>query len=185
MTPPTAATSSTMEVTSKASRWSERKRVPISAGEPKAPSTSAVVLSASSALRAMTTTTSSAIAPAATTAATDCSVGPAGPGRVRAPAEVGDDEEEHDHDGARVDEHLRGGDELGREQQIEDRERDEVPDQGERAVEGVREEHHGEAAGEERERRDDPDEPDEDVRGRGGEHDLGHDSAFQTDTGVS
>ena len=37
---------------------------------------------------------------------------PAGPWRVRAPAEVRDDEEEHHHHRARVDEHLRGGEEL-------------------------------------------------------------------------
>ena len=34
-TPPTAATSSTIDVTSKASRWSVRKSLPIASGEPK------------------------------------------------------------------------------------------------------------------------------------------------------
>ena len=38
-----------------------------------------------------------------------------------------------------VDEHLRGGDELGRQQQVEHGERGEVPDQRERRVERVRE----------------------------------------------
>src|SRR5918996_4157797 len=69
MTPPTAATRRTMEVTSKASRWSERKRLPISAGEPNPPPTPAVSPAPSPALSATATTPSPAIAPAATTAA--------------------------------------------------------------------------------------------------------------------
>jgi hypothetical protein len=111
--------------------------------------------------------------------------GPAGPGRVGASAEVGDDEEEHDDHGARVDEHLRRCDELGVEKQVEHGQRGQVPDKRERAVERVREEHDGEAAGEEGERRDDPDQPDEDVCGGGRQDDLRQDSAFQTGTGVS
>src|SRR5688500_7446425 len=75
-TPPTAATSRTMDVTSKASKWSERNRVPISAGEPKLSAISAVSLSRSSAWSAITTTTSTAIAAVATTAASAWSDGP-------------------------------------------------------------------------------------------------------------
>ena len=75
----------------------------------------------------------------------------------------------HWHNGAGVDEHLRGRDELGREEQVQDRERGQVPDQRERRVEGVRERHHGDPRAEAREGGEDPDDPDEHVprlRGR-------------------
>jgi len=45
-----------------------------------------------------------------------------------------DDEGEQHHDGARVDDDLRGGEELGSEQQIEDGQRGHDDDQRERAV---------------------------------------------------
>ena len=75
---------------------------------------------------------------------------PARPGRVGAAAEVRDHEEEHHHHRARVDEHLRGGDELRGRAQEEHGERAEVPDQRERGVERVREGHDGEAGAEAR-----------------------------------
>ena len=89
---------------------------------------------------------------------------PAGPRRVGAPAEVGDDEEEHHHHRAGVDEHLRGRDELGREEQVEHRERGEVPDQRERREERVRERvTTATPVPRQRARGDDPDDPDEEV----------------------
>ncbi len=77
MTPPTAATSRTIEVTSNASRWSVRNSVPIDAGEPNASVTSGVFVRSSPAARTITTTTWAAIAAAATTDATACQLGPA------------------------------------------------------------------------------------------------------------
>ena len=47
-------------------------------------------------------------------------------GRLLAAADVGDDEHVQDHHRARVDDHLRGGDELGAQQQEQRRERDQV-----------------------------------------------------------
>src|ERR1044072_5122797 len=75
ITPPTAATRSTMDVTSKASRWSPRKSCPICAGVPKPSSISAGVESWSPAFSATTTTTSTAMAAAATIAASDWRLG--------------------------------------------------------------------------------------------------------------
>ena len=46
---------------------------------------------------------------------------PACPGSVGPSAQVRDDEEEHDHYRARIDEHLGGSDELGSQQEIEHR----------------------------------------------------------------
>ena len=83
----------------------------------------------------------------------------------------------HDDDRTRVDEHLRRSDELCSEEQVEDGERGEVPDQRERAVEGVLEEDDRDSGGEEGKRREHPHEPDEKL--------LHQDSAFQTETGVS
>ena len=120
--------------------------------------------------------TAVAIAAAATTDAAPEEIRPTGPRRVRAAAEVSDDEEEHDHDRAGIDEHLRGRDELGRKEQVEDRERGEVPDQRERAVERVREEHDPDSGRKERRHGEYPDDPDED---------LHQDSVFQTGSGVS
>src|SRR5918999_869834 len=85
ITPPTAATRRTMEVTSKASRCGPRKRRPISPGEPNPASTSAASARRPPALSAMTTTTSTAIAAAARTAATAWSVGPPAQGASARP----------------------------------------------------------------------------------------------------
>ena len=82
---------------------------------------------------------------------------------VRAPAEVGDHEEEHHHHGARVDEHLRRRDELRRGEQEEDGERGQVADQRERREEGVANETTAIAEPRQRRGRDEPDRPDEDV----------------------
>jgi hypothetical protein len=115
------------------------------------------------------------MAAAATTAATAWTVGP--------PAQVGDHEEEHHDDRPGVDEHLRGGDELGVQEQVEHGERGEVADERERRVERVGEEDDGDSRREEREGGQDPDDPDDDVPGV----DLGqdHDSDFQTGMGLS
>ena len=60
-TPSTAATSSTIDVTSKARRWSERKSSPICAGDPNDPVIWAVSLSSSPAFSAITMMTWSAM----------------------------------------------------------------------------------------------------------------------------
>ena len=86
--------------------------------------------------------------------------------RVRATADVGDHEQEHDHHGAGVHEHLRRGDELRREQQVQDGERGEVSDQGERGEERVREADHCNGRAEAAAGRDGPNDPDEDVAQR-------------------
>jgi hypothetical protein len=57
--------------------------------------------------------------------------------RIVEATDVGDHEHVEDHHRARVDDHLRGRDELGAQQQEEGRERDQVHDQREDAVEGV------------------------------------------------
>ena len=106
----------------------------------------------------------------ASTAPTVCQLGPACPRRVGSRADVGDDEQEHHHHGAGVDEHLRGRDELGRQQQVEHGERAEVPDQRERRVERVRERDDRDGGAEARERGDDPHDPDDDVAGRRDDH---------------
>src|SRR5215211_3903620 len=85
------------------------------------------------------------------------------PGRLGLVGEVGDHEQEHDHDRAGVDEEMPGGQELGREQQVEDGERAQIPDQRERRVEGVREGDDGDTGSQARERGDEPDDPDQDV----------------------
>ena len=100
-TPPTAATSSTIEVISNASRWSVRKSSPISAGLPKVSETSRRV--------------AQVVAPREAEHDDDLDQQrrrrddrrraqerrPSRPGCVGATAEVRDDEEEHDHDRAR------------------------------------------------------------------------------------
>ena len=88
------------------------------------------------------------------------------PGGVRATAEIGDDEEEHDHHRAGVHEHLRGRQELRRQQEVEDGERGQVPDQREGGVERVREGDDGDAAPETGARRQEPHDPHEDVAHR-------------------
>src|SRR5207245_11074809 len=70
MTPPTAATSSPIEVISKASRWSVRNRRPIWAGLPKLRPMCSEWASRPLALSPMTTITSTRIAAAASTAPT-------------------------------------------------------------------------------------------------------------------
>src|SRR5215211_1063419 len=86
-TPPTAATSSTIDVTSHASRWSVRNNRPISAGEPKAASMSASSDSESPAVRPSATITSTRIAAPASTPPTACHDGPPvhGEASVRSP----------------------------------------------------------------------------------------------------
>jgi hypothetical protein len=59
------------------------------------------------------------------------------PGRLGGAADVSDDEDVEDHHGAGVDDDLSGGDEGRAEQEEEHRQREEVDDQGEDAVEGV------------------------------------------------
>ncbi len=143
ITPPTAATSSTTEVISNASRWSVRNSCPISPGLPN----ESVDLRRAREPPVRLVGDHDHDLDEERTGGDDrrpelCRSCPLCPGRVRLPAEVGDHEQEHDHHRARVDEHLRGGDELGREQQVEHRERAEVPDQRERRVERVREADH-------------------------------------------
>src|SRR5207342_184985 len=75
-TPPTAATRSTIEVISNASRWSVRKTSPIWAGLPKEPETSAGSARLSPQASPRTTTISTSSAAAATTAAVRRSGGP-------------------------------------------------------------------------------------------------------------
>ena len=88
---------------------------------------------------------------------------PARPRSVGAPAEVRDDEEEHHHHRARVDEHLRRGEELRREEQEQHRERREVPDERQRRVERVRHRHDENASTDARAGGDEPDDPHQDV----------------------
>ena len=160
-TPPTAATSSTIDVTSNAIRWSVRNSRPIDSGEPNArsmcfgcdeeaaglePDDDASPRRGSRRRRA--------------TAPTICHDGPPDQGdSSRAVAEVGDHEQEHHHHGAAVDQHLAGRDELAGEQQVEHGERREVPDQRERRVERVAEADDGERARQAGERGDEPDAP--------------------------
>ena len=63
--------------------------------------------------------------------------GIASPERFLDAAHVGGDEQVQDHHSPRVDDDLRGGDELRVQQQEQPGERDQVDDQGEDAVEGV------------------------------------------------
>ena len=76
MTPPTAATSSTIDVISNASRWSVRNSRPIHAGEPKTEPTSGLDESRPPAFSPITTMISTKIAPAASTAARVFQLGP-------------------------------------------------------------------------------------------------------------
>src|SRR5205823_7020035 len=76
MTPPTAATSSTTEVISKARRCWSRKMRPIWAGLPKLSGIAAWSASLPPALSPMGSTISASSAPAAVTAATACQLGP-------------------------------------------------------------------------------------------------------------
>ena len=185
MTPPTAATSSTIDVTSKASRWSERKSSPICAGEPNEPVISAVLLRSSARLQRDHDDDLERDRGRSDDRSHVLEARPAGPGGVRAPAQIGEDEDEHDHDRPGVDDHLGTRDELTCQKQVEHRERGEVADQRQRAEERVGEEDDGDSGREQGERRDDPDDPDEDVRGGGGEHGVHQDSALQTGIGVS
>ena len=73
--------------------------------------------------------------------------------RFLAPAYVGDDEYVEDHHGAGVDDHLRSCHERRAQQQEQDRQREEVDDQGEDAVEGVAQDDDAEGAAEGAERR--------------------------------
>ena len=70
------------------------------------------------------------------------------PDRLLDAADVGGDEDVEHHHRAGVDHHLRGGDELGVQEQEEPRERDEVDDQREHAVEGVAKRDHRDRAAE-------------------------------------
>ena len=67
--------------------------------------------------------------------------------RVLEAADVGDHEHVQHHHGAGVDDHLRGGQELRLQQQEEHRQRDQVHDQRQHAVERVALEHDAERAG--------------------------------------
>ena len=84
-----------------------------------------------------TTTISTRSAPAASDRADRLPARAARPRRLVPRPDVRDHEQEHHDDRARVDEHLRGRDELRRQQQVHDGERAEVPDQRERRVERV------------------------------------------------
>ena len=139
-TPPTAATSSTIEVTSKASRWSVRNSRPIASGEPNERVMCCGFERKPPRLEADDDDHLGEDRAAREHGADDLPRRPARPRRlVGAVAEVGDHEQEHHHHRAGVDEHLGRGDELAREQQEEHGERGEVPDQRERRVERVRE----------------------------------------------
>ena len=70
---------------------------------------------------------------------------------------------EPEHDRTGVHEHLRRCQELGREQEVEDRQRGEVPDERKRREEGVRQADDGDAAREATPRRQEPDGPDQDI----------------------
>ena len=161
MTPPTAATSSTIEVISNASRWSVRNSRPISAGLPNAALDLRPSWRGARPPRGDRDDDLDEERAGGDGRRPALPARPARPGRVGSPPEVGDHEQEHHHHRAGVDEHLRGGDELGREQQVEHRERAEVPDQRERREERVREADDRERRAEARERGDDPDDPDE------------------------
>src|SRR5207248_4520540 len=76
MTPPIAATSSTIDVISNASRWSVRNSRPISLGVPKLLATCGAWSSRPPAFRPIATITSMKIAAAAPIAPTVCHVGP-------------------------------------------------------------------------------------------------------------
>src|SRR5262245_19831084 len=76
ITPPTAATSSTTDVISNASRWSTRKTRPIQAGVPKSLPTLLVCDRLPLACMPTATTISTSSAPAAATAANVCQLGP-------------------------------------------------------------------------------------------------------------
>ena len=164
-TPPTAAISSTTEVISKASRWSVRNRRPISAGLPKLPQMRRRVRELAARLEPDRDEHLDEDRRRRGDRRDAVHARPAGPGRVGAAAEVGDHEQEHDHHRARVDEHLRGGDELGREQQVEHGQRGEVADQRQRRVERVREADDGDPRADAGERGAEPDDPGEHVAG--------------------
>ena len=166
MTPPTAATSSTIDVISNASRWSVRNSSPID-GRPTE--------------RGRDVGFGGEVAAARLDADDDehldedrrrrCDSRPrldrgrSRPRRVGAAADVRDHEQEHDDDGAGVDQHLRRGDELRRQQEVEDRQRGEVPDQRERGVERVGEADDRDRRCQARGRGHDPHDPDDDVSG--------------------
>ena len=139
-TPPTAATSSTIEVTSNAIRWSVRNSRPIESGEPNDRVIGVGVRERAAGRQPDRDDDLGEDRAAASTAPTTCQDGPPAHGRLLgAVAEVGDHEQEHHHHRAAVDEHLRRGDELAAEQQVEHGERGEVPDQRERREERVAE----------------------------------------------
>ena len=77
------------------------------------------------------------------------------------PADVGDDEHVEHHHRAGVDDDLRGGDELGLEQQEQQRQAEQVADQRQHRVEGVAQ-------------RDDPDGADDGADRRDEEEDVLH-----------
>ena len=139
MTPPTAATSSTIDVISNASRWSVRNSRPIQPGEPNVAFTVGLVASRPPALSPMHDDDLDEDRAGREHRGERLPARPARPRCLVSRPDVRDHEQEHHHHRARVDEHLRGGDELRGEQQVEDRERAEVPDQRERRVERVRE----------------------------------------------
>src|SRR5262249_51563559 len=76
MTPPIAATSSTIDVISNASRWSVRNRRPMHGGVPKGPSTCWEWSRRPPAFNPIATTISTRSAPEASTAPTACQLGP-------------------------------------------------------------------------------------------------------------
>src|SRR4029077_12944966 len=126
ITPPTAATSRTIDVISKASRWSTRKTRPIQAGEPKAAPTSPGGAEARADLARVGEPAASLQADrdhdldeqSGSRAHRGDGLPPwaAGPRGLVPRADVSNHEEEHHDYRTRVDEHLRGRDELGREQ---------------------------------------------------------------------
>src|SRR5205814_734779 len=85
MTPPTAATSSTIEVISKASRWTVRKRRPMAPGLPNESLIFDSCESRPPALRPITTITSTRIAAAAPIAPSVCQLGPPAHGASACP----------------------------------------------------------------------------------------------------
>ncbi len=72
--------------------------------------------------------------------------------RLRAVADVGDDEDVEHHHRAGVHDDLHGGDEFRAQQQKQHGQRDQVRDEREHAVEGVAQQHHAERAGDRAER---------------------------------
>ena len=167
-TAPTAATSSSIEATSNASRKSVSSSCPICSGVPK-PSNQPVALAREDAQagaedrdrqldeqRAREQRARPAQARRAGAA-----------DRVRAAADVGDDEQVQHHDRADVDDHLGGRQELRAQQQEERGEREQVADERQHRVERVAQRHRPDRAREGADRRQE-------------EEDLGHAGAEAT-----